>query len=123
MNRNVLDASAVLAFVQGERGARVVESALDGGAVCGAANWSEVAQKVRRNGADWPRTKLLLYDYAFAVEPVTIDDAERAAGLWQQGAGLSLADRLCIALGDRLEAITLTADGDWGETERIRQIR
>ncbi len=123
MNPTVLDSSAVLAFVQGEPGASVVESALDSGAVCGAANWSEVAQKVRRSGADWPLTKLLLYDYTFTVEPVIVDDAERAADRWRPGSGLSLADRLCIALGDRLEATTLTADGAWGESERIHQIR
>jgi PIN domain nuclease of toxin-antitoxin system len=40
-----------------------------------------------------------------------------------RGAGLSLADRLCLALGDRLDADVLTADQAWGAGERIKQIR
>lgn len=44
----VLDASAILAFVQGEAGSDVVEDQLVAGSRCGAANWSEVAQKVTR---------------------------------------------------------------------------
>ena len=48
----VLDASALLAFLQGEPGADLVEASLHAGAVCGAANWSEVAQKVLDAGGD-----------------------------------------------------------------------
>lgn len=44
----VLDASSMLAFVQDEAGAEIVEGALDDEAVCSAANWSEVAQRVLR---------------------------------------------------------------------------
>jgi ribonuclease VapC len=58
----VVDASAVLAFVQGEPGADVVEDALTG-AVCGAANWSEVAQKVLAGGRDWDLVRALLASY------------------------------------------------------------
>jgi PIN domain nuclease of toxin-antitoxin system len=36
---------------------------------------------------------------------------------------LSLADRLCLALGRRLGAVVWTADGTWGSSETIRQIR
>jgi len=37
--------------------------------------------------------------------------------------GLSLADRLCLALGERLDAEVLTADRSWGSGGRIQQIR
>ncbi|MGH9018939.1 MAG: hypothetical protein ACRDY1_14405 [Acidimicrobiales bacterium] len=37
--------------------------------------------------------------------------------------GLSLADRLCPALGERLDVLVVTADSSWGEDGRIRQIR
>jgi hypothetical protein len=38
--------------LQGEAGADVVEEALVAGATCGAANWSEVAQRVHASDRD-----------------------------------------------------------------------
>jgi PIN domain nuclease of toxin-antitoxin system len=119
----VLDASALLAFVQGEDGADLVDDALTAGAVCGAANWSEVAQKVIAADRDWELVRALLVSYDLIVEPVSIDDAESAARRWRRGDGLSLADRLCLAVGDRLDADVLTADASWGSRDRIHQIR
>lgn len=119
----VLDASAVLAFVTGEPGADVVAEALEADARCGAANWSEVMQKVRGAGRDWDLVRALIMSYEVEIEPVTVDDAEWAAGRWVSGEGLSLADRLCMALGQRIDADILTADRTWGSSSRITQIR
>ena len=123
MTSTVLDASAVLAFLQDEDGAEVVADALAGGAVCGAANWSEIAQKVLASGRDWGLARTLLGSYGIRVEPVVVEDAEWAARRWRRGEGLSLADRLCLALSERLAAPVLTADTAWRSSERIRQIR
>ncbi len=101
----------------------MVETALEAGGVCGAANWSEVAQKVRDHNRDWVLSRSLLLSYGLVIEPVTVDDAERAARGWHSDQGLSLADRLCLALGDRLDVPVLTADRTWGAKGRIRQIR
>jgi PIN domain nuclease of toxin-antitoxin system len=120
---SVLDASAILAFIQDEDGANTVEAALLADARCGAANWSEVAQKVLASGRDWQLVKALLVSYELTIEPVNADDAEWAARRWQSGEGLSLADRLCLALAERLDADALTADTFWGTTGRVRQIR
>lgn len=120
---SVLDASALLAFVQGEGGADLVEDHLNDQAVCGAANWSEVAQKVQAAGGDWDLVRALLQSYELQIEPVTPADAERAAATWRLGSGLSLADRLCLALGHRTGAVVLTADRTWGTGSGIRQIR
>jgi ribonuclease VapC len=120
---NVFDASALLTFLQGERGATEVEQALKVGGTCGAANWSEVAQKIRAHGRDWDLSRALLASYGIQVEAVTADDAEWAARRWTPGEGLSLADRLCLALGERLNADVLTADQAWGTTGRVRQVR
>lgn len=109
----VLDASAVLAFLQGEPGADRVESAL-AESVISAANWSEVAQKVMSRGGDWSLAAGLLEHYGLRVEPVTAADAVRAAQLWRKGSGLSLGDRICLALAGRLAATALTADQAWG---------
>ena len=120
----VLDASALLAFVQHEAGADAVEAALADDAVCGAANWSEVAQKVLAADRDyWDLVTALLESYTLRVEPVTADDGELAARQWRRGARRSLADRLCLALGERLDAEVLTADSEWGTAGRIRQFR
>lgn len=119
----VLDASAILAFLQGEDGSDLVEMALTGDATCGAANWSEVAQKVLAAGRDWSLVRALLSSYAVKVDPVSIDDGEWAANRWRRGEGLSLADRLCLALAERLDADVLTADSAWGAGDRVKQIR
>ena len=119
----VLDASALLAYLQGEQGADLVEAALVDAATCGAANWSEIAQKVTAAARDWELVKALLESYDLKVEPVTAHDGELAAARWRRGDGLSLADRLCLALGERLDADVLTADASWGSAGRIRQIR
>lgn len=119
----VLDASAILAFVQTESGADLVESALEESSRCGAANWSEVAQQVLAAGRDWGLVRSLLESYRLEVEPVSVDDAEWAARRWTRGEGLSLADRLCLALAERVDETVLTADTSWGSTGRVRQIR
>jgi PIN domain nuclease of toxin-antitoxin system len=120
---NVFDASALLTFLQGEQGATAVEQALTDGGACSAANWSEVAQKVRAHGRNWDLSRSLLASYGVQVEPVTVNDAEWAARRWAPGEGLSLADRLCMALGDRLDADVWTADQGWGTSGRICQVR
>ena len=119
----VLDASAILAFLLGEDGADAVEGALTDDARCGAANWSEVAQRVLGADRDWDQARALLKSYGVRVEPVIGEDAEWAARRWRPGEGLSLADRLCMALGERLDAELLTADRSWGRSGRIVQIR
>lgn len=121
--RSVLDASALLAFLRDEGGADEVEAALAAGAHCSSVNWSEVAQKVRATGADWPVAAALLLSYALHVEAATVEDAERAAQLWRPTSGLSIADRFCLALGERLSATVLTADSAWGTSDTVRQIR
>lgn len=120
---NVFDASALLAFLQGEDGSEVVEESLAAGGACGTANWSEVAQKVRAHGRDWDLARALLASYELYLEPVTVADAEQAAVTWTQGSGLSLADRLCLALGKRLDATVWTADTSWEASASVRQIR
>lgn len=119
----VLDASAVLAFLSKEPGQDLVERALNEDTCVSAANWSEVAQKISAAEGDWGMARVVLKSYGLRVEAVTEADAERAAALWERGSGLSLADRLCVALGERLRTTILTADRAWGSTDQIRQIR
>jgi ribonuclease VapC len=100
-----------------------VEAALASDPRCSAANWSEVAQKVLAAGRDWELVRALLLSYDIRVEPVSADDAEWAARRWRHGEGLSLADRLCLALAERVDRDVLTADTSWGSVGRVTQIR
>lgn len=122
-DRVVLDASALLAFLQEEPGTDLVEERLERGAACSVVNWSEVAQKVIGSGRDWLSARTLLLSYELVVEPVTIDDAESAAHRWTKGDGLSIADRLCLALAERTDVEAWTADAAWGTGPGVRQIR
>jgi len=110
---NVFDSSALLAYLQSEPGAATVRDRLGEGGVCSAANWSEVAQKLDASTFSWPSARALLLGFALTIEPVTMHDAEWAAHQWSRTAPLSLADRLCLALGSRLDADVLTADLQW----------
>lgn len=112
----VVDASVVLAWLQDEPGADDAERMLMGGLI-GAANWSEVLQKTRQHGGPADVVGRLLASFGVAVVDVTEADAELAANLWHAGGGLSLADRLCLALALRLRQPVATADAEWAGLE------
>ena len=108
----VLDASAVLAWLQDEPGSDEAEPLLMKGLI-GAANWSEVLQKARQHAIPTGAVARLLTSFGLSVTDVTREDGETAADLWRMGAGLSLGDRLCLALGRRLNLPVATTDGSW----------
>ena len=109
----VIDASVVLAWLQGERGSDIAEGHMVEGKI-GAANWSEVLQKAQQHGAQPGLVARLLTSVGLVVVAVTAEDAERAAELWESGSKFSLADRLCLALGLRLDLGVVTTDRAWG---------
>lgn len=117
----VLDSSALLACIFGEPGAREVARQLHG-AHMGAANWSESLVKMRTS-LERESLSALALQLGLVVDDVTRVDAERAAELHATSPSLSLGDRLCLALAERLDAEVLTADKAWGSDGRIRQIR
>ena len=108
----VVDASAVLIWLQDEPGSELAETWLMEG-VIGAANWSEVLQKVRQHGGQADAVALLLASFGLQVEPVTRDDGAQAAAMWVAESPLSLGDRLCLALAQRLGVPAVTADAAW----------
>jgi len=120
---NLFDASALLAFLQDEDGADIIEEQLLRGGVCSAVNWSETAQKLLAHDLDWELCRGLLLTYELEVVPVQAADAEAAARMWKRRSGLSIADRLCLATGQRLDATVWTADTVWDTSDRTRQIR
>src|SRR3972149_11529847 len=117
----VLDASALLAVLQDERGAELVEAAAAGGALISAVNWAEVLSKLADAGEHLePLSEDLVWSAVLrdvGVIPFGVEDAERVAELRSatRGLGLSLADRACLALAMRLELPALTTDRAWTE--------
>jgi len=129
----VLDASALLAYWLDEPGASVVTAAVAAeGALVAAPNFAEVLTKLvdRRPGlaqklSAMPKRLMEetpislpgmpLAGGAISVEPFTIVDAVLCAKLRPatRHIGLSLGDRACLALAQRLGARALTADQQW----------
>ena len=117
---SVLDASALLAHLNEEKGASVVQQAMAGGSAISVVNWTEVLSKLAERGEDpeLAAAELRATDLIGAVvsiEPVTAADAVEIARLrpLTKGDGLSLADRACIALASRLQLPVVTADEAW----------
>ena len=116
----VLDASALLALINEERGARVVNNAIANGAAISVVNWIEVLSKLAEEGENPEAVSVEItaanpVETAIKIEPVTAEDAIEAARLrpLTKDKGLSLADRACLALGRRLSVPVLTADREW----------
>ena len=112
----LLDASAVLAFLQGEPGADLVRLALESNDCwVGAGNQAEIIAKSLDRGLDEATIQLMLTELAYSVAAVTPEDGAQAG--WLRAAtrsvGLSLGDRLCLAQAQRLKARVLTADRPW----------
>jgi ribonuclease VapC len=72
-----------------------------------------VLQKTRRHGAPAEIVARLLASFGLTVVDVTATDAQIAAELWRHGTPLSLADRLCLALGLRMDLPVVTTDAAW----------
>lgn len=115
---SAIDASALLALLFAEPGAEVVADAIAEGATVSAVNLSEVATVLVRQERD-PEKVLGPVREQLAIEPFGSADALAAAALYPKtaGKGLSLGDRACLALAQRLDAPALTAEHAWAELD------
>lgn len=111
----VLDASAILAFVNDEPGGAEVALAFSRG-VASSVNWCEVLTKAEDTGTDTAGLREDLEALGLRILAFSAEDAEGAAGLRAatRSAGLSLGDRACIGLAQRLGAKVLTTERAWG---------
>lgn len=110
----VLDASALLAFLQNEPGCDQVEAVLPE-AVISSINWAEVMQKSIAAAIDINGMRGDLEALGLRIVPFSTEEAEISAQLWQQTRpiGLSLGDRACLSTSIRMDAMVLTADQIW----------
>ena len=110
----ILDASALLAFLLAEPGKERVAEALIDGATMTTVNFAEVATKYVLRGAkaqaaslsDRLPVTLVSVDEDLALRSALMADLTRPAGL-------SMGDRICLALGQRTGQVVLTADRSW----------
>lgn len=111
----VLDASALIAVLDGEAGADAVAGSL-GASVISAVNLVEVLQ---REPAIRLTKPLDVEGLGIQVVPFTAAQARSAAAMRHstRGAGLSLADRACLALARELDVTAVTADRAWAKVD------
>jgi ribonuclease VapC len=110
----VLDASALLALINREPGWEVVARAAAGDdATISAVNYSEVLQKAARVGIAAEEIDAALDELAITITPFGRLDARLAASFYRHRSDLSLADRVCLALGRSLSSAIYTSDRSW----------
>jgi ribonuclease VapC len=98
--------------------------AIEEGSAISVVNWAEVLSKLAEGGMD-PSTAAAQLRRAegsrkaLTIEPLTAADCIVIARLRPitRGQGLSLADRACLALADRLGVPALTADREWAKAD------
>lgn len=118
MSEVVLDASAVLATVFNETGGDRVAAVAEASRLS-AVNLAEVVQKLVDRGFGDDAIDAVLGDLPCHIEPFDVPTSVRAGLLRRstRSAGLSLGDRACLALAQRLELPVLTADRAWADVD------
>jgi PIN domain nuclease of toxin-antitoxin system len=129
-HRFVLDASALLAYLNGEPGAERVRQCIEQGqAIMSSVNLAEVLSKCADQGMRSAKQaalcaalplEIFAFDTALALSSAALRSSTRPQGL-------SLGDRCCLALAQSRSATALTADHAWSrlglEGINVEQIR
>lgn len=130
MSTFVLDASGLLALLLDEEGAAEVEQLLANSAAISSGNLAEALSKIAERGADPGEVARDLEAKGILgglleVEPVTAQDAITIAEMRPatKEHRLGLGDRICLALGSRLDLPVLTADRAWVELEHVLGVK
>ena len=130
MNTFVLDSSAALRFLDKEAGwqriAAILDSYVDGS--CSVAmspvQWGEIAGRVRQRAgiSEQNRIMLMLDQFRFQMEPLTKDQAVRAAEL-KVDRKISNADAFALELAMQSnQHILITADYDFKKVADLATI-
>ena len=124
MAKVVLDTSALLAFVNAERGGETVADVI-ADAVISTVNLAEAVTKLVDRGASLDRAREVLAMAEYEVADFDREQAEDAGALIARtrAKGLSLGDRACLALAQRERLPALTADRRWADVEVGVEVR
>ena len=114
MNEIVLDASALLAFLNQEPGSEVLESLLSHSFIS-TVNLAEIITKLEERGLWTEQSQTDLEAFGMVIVPFDLKQAVIAGKLRSltKAFGLSLGDRACLALGTQLNLPVLTTDRIW----------
>lgn len=119
-NTYVLDTSALLAWIQSEPGSDYVAKHLEAACLLSTVNLVELTTKlVDENHTNADKIGQNLRTLGVHIEPLNEQQAIAAAMLRKvtRAKGLSLGDRVCLALAIEKQAIVLTADAAWTTLE------
>lgn len=124
MSEVVLDASAILAAILGERGEEVI-ARLEAGALVSTVNYAEVLTRLYDLGVTHDVAERSLDLLELRIVPFDIEHAGLSAELRPatRSTGLSLGDRACLALAKAQNAIAYTADQVWANLDISVEIR
>ncbi len=112
MSNYVLDASAILALLNNEPGADIVQAVLSNETcIMSAVNWSEVAKKLSGRNLAVESVAQTLKGLGLEFQNFDYNQAVATARL--QAPALSLGDRACLALAQSLAAVALSSDRIW----------
>lgn len=130
MSTFVLDASGLLALLLDEEGAAEIEQVLANSGAISSGNLAEALSKIAERGADPGDVARDLEAKGILgglleVESVTAQDAITIAQMRPatREHGLGLGDRICLALGRRLDLPVLTADRAWVQLEEVLGVK
>ena len=118
MNKYILDSSAILAVINGERGADAVEKVLDR-SVVSAVNLSETISRMVLEGVPADEALEAITDMIEDVIPFDQKIALLSARLMPltRPHGLSLGDRACLGTAEYMEMEVITADKVWAKLD------
>lgn len=113
-NKYLLDASALLALLQGEQGSEMVAKNIPFSAVS-TVNLAEVASVLNKIGMPESEIYELFSDIDIVILSYEKESAVATGGIRKltQSKGLSLGDRACLATAKIHKRIALTADKVW----------
>ncbi len=116
MNKVVLDASALLALIKNESGAKIIEELL-GNIVMSSVNVTEVAGILLDSDMSAAEAQEAIEPFIHSIVSFDLEHSMACASLKKvtKHLGLSLGDRACIALGIKLRLPIYTADKIWRE--------
>ena len=118
MSEYVLDASALLALLNAEKGADLVQGLLPQ-SVISTVNLAEVVARLSAVGMPEDQIRDVLAYLGLEITPFDEEQAFQSGLLYKQTQplGLSLGDRACLALAQITDATAVTSDRAWKDLD------